>query len=101
MSATMKIFEQLTKNRPPPKASGVQREVLSLYRQFLRAAKEKQDSASTLAVIRMKFREKSKIPKTNLEAIEYHLERGYRQLNKFKNPNTSSMKFVSIKREDQ
>jgi len=101
MSAAMKIFEQLTKNRPPPKVSGVKREVLSLYRQFLRAAKEKPDNASTLSVIRMNFKQKSKIPKTNLEAIEYHIERGYRQLNKFKNSNVSSMRFVSVKHEDQ
>jgi len=98
----MKMFEQLTKFRPPPKASGVQREVLNLYRKFLRAAKEKPESErnSTLLVVRQKFREKSMIPRTNMESIEFHLEQGYRQLNQLKRPQVSSMSFVTIKRDE-
>eukprot|EP01128_Nolandella_sp_AFSM9_P012382 TRINITY_DN9222_c0_g1_i1.p1 TRINITY_DN9222_c0_g1~~TRINITY_DN9222_c0_g1_i1.p1 ORF type:complete len:121 (-),score=21.84 TRINITY_DN9222_c0_g1_i1:205-540(-) len=77
-------FAELAKNFSvgSPTHSGVQLEVLRLYRQFVRVAKAKPEAtrAQTLATVRRKFREGAQIPRTQYERIEYYLEVGHRRL---------------------
>lgn len=58
--------------------SQLQKEVLKLYRAFLRTGARK--SAETKNIVRQTFKENAKIPPNNVQLIEYHLRRGRSQL---------------------
>ena len=62
--------------------SGLQRQVLALYRAFLRAARVKSPEARApfVALVRQEFDRQRVLPKGNTAAIEYLLRRGQRQL---------------------
>ncbi|XP_014052071.1 succinate dehydrogenase assembly factor 1, mitochondrial isoform X1 [Salmo salar] len=68
--------------------SKLQKQVLSLYRQFLRAG---QDKPGFLPRIRDEFRENSHIKKTDVMHIEYLYRRGQRQLDQLKDVNTKQL----------
>lgn len=68
--------------------SNLQKLVLSLYKQFLRAAKDK---PGFLPRIQHDFRKNSKIPRTDVMHIEYLLRLGRRQLDQLKDSNTKQL----------
>eukprot|EP00062_Callorhinchus_milii_P024353 gi/632984166/ref/XP_007909005.1/ PREDICTED: succinate dehydrogenase assembly factor 1, mitochondrial [Callorhinchus milii] len=70
--------------------SKLQKHVLNLYREFLRAARGK---SGFLPRIREEFRRNSQIPKTDVMQIEYLLRRGQRQLQMLKDSHTKRLGF--------
>ncbi|KAG8432717.1 hypothetical protein GDO86_017095 [Hymenochirus boettgeri] len=77
------------------KHSRLQKQILSLYRQFLNAGKEK---PGFLPQIQNEFRKNAKIPKTDVMHIEYLLRRGQRQLQQLKDVTTVQLgAFVKTK----
>ncbi|XP_075694706.1 succinate dehydrogenase assembly factor 1, mitochondrial [Rhinoderma darwinii] len=68
--------------------SNLQKQVLSLYKQFLRAGKDK---PGFLPRIQNDFRKNAKIPRTDIMHIEYLLRRGWRQLDQMKDVNTKQL----------
>ncbi|KAK8180199.1 hypothetical protein HDK77DRAFT_383943 [Phyllosticta capitalensis] len=63
------------------KLSGLQRDVLSLYRQCLRAARKKPEASC-----RQEFEKNMSIGKRDFGAIEYVLRKGHRQLEIYEDP---------------
>ncbi|XP_027686993.2 succinate dehydrogenase assembly factor 1, mitochondrial [Chelonia mydas] len=79
--------------------SKLQKQVLSLYRQFLRASKEK---PGFLPCIQAEFRKNARIPRMDVMHIEYLLRRGQRQLEQLRDVNTKQMgTFVKTKPEER
>ncbi|KAJ8372606.1 hypothetical protein AAFF_G00280710 [Aldrovandia affinis] len=68
--------------------SKLQKQVLSLYRQFLRAG---QNKPGFLPRIRDEFRRNACIPKTDFMHIEYLFRRAQRQLEQLKDVNTKQL----------
>ncbi|XP_056408449.1 succinate dehydrogenase assembly factor 1, mitochondrial [Hyla sarda] len=68
--------------------SNLQKQVLSLYKQFLRAGKDK---PGFLPQIQHVFRKNAKIPRTDIMHIEYLLRQGRRQLDQLKDVNTKQL----------
>ncbi|XP_053303946.1 succinate dehydrogenase assembly factor 1, mitochondrial [Spea bombifrons] len=68
--------------------SKLQKQILILYKQFLRAGKEK---PGFLPRIQQEFRNNAKIPKTDVMHIEYLVRRGQRQLEQLKDVNTKQL----------
>ncbi|EQC38520.1 hypothetical protein SDRG_04227 [Saprolegnia diclina VS20] len=67
--------------------SGLQKQVFSLYRSYLRVAYEKQrlGEEGTVAFVRDRFRsEAHSIDRMNFHMIEYLLRKGERQVKQFK-----------------
>ena len=67
--------------------SRVQKQVLSLYKQFMRATK---DQPGFQEYIQREFRKNAAMPKTESIKIEYLLRRGWRQLDMLKTSSVSS-----------
>ncbi|KAF2456716.1 complex 1 protein-domain-containing protein [Lineolata rhizophorae] len=65
-----------------PRLSGLQRDVLSLYRACLRAARKKpaDTRANFIEFARREFRANASIDRKNFAAIEFMLRKGQRQL---------------------
>ncbi|XP_038890134.1 succinate dehydrogenase assembly factor 1, mitochondrial [Benincasa hispida] len=73
------------------KLSGLQKQVLSLYRAFLRAARSKsaEDRRQIESIVAAEFRRNAKqIDRKNFIHIEYLLRRGNKQLDQLKSPGT-------------
>ncbi|XP_078287107.1 succinate dehydrogenase assembly factor 1, mitochondrial [Rhinoraja longicauda] len=68
--------------------SKLQKQVLKLYKQFLRAAKDK---PGFLPLIQEEFHKNSKIPRMDVMHIEYLYRRGQRQLELLKESNTKQV----------
>ena len=68
--------------------SKLQKQVLALYRQFLRAG---QDKPGFIPRIRDEFRENARIKKTDVMHIEYLYRRAQRQLEQLKDVNTKQL----------
>uniref|UniRef100_A0A3B5B381 Complex 1 LYR protein domain-containing protein n=2 Tax=Stegastes partitus TaxID=144197 RepID=A0A3B5B381_9TELE len=68
--------------------SKLQKQVLALYRQFLRAG---QDKPGFIPRIRDEFRENARIKKTDVMHIEYLYRRGQRQLEQLRDANTKQL----------
>ncbi|XP_066495098.1 succinate dehydrogenase assembly factor 1, mitochondrial [Tiliqua scincoides] len=78
--------------------SKLQKQVLALYRNFLRASKDK---PGFLPRIRAEFRKNAQIPRTDVMYIEYLVRRGQRQLEQLQNAHTKQMgAFVKTNLED-
>ncbi|XP_067279072.1 succinate dehydrogenase assembly factor 1, mitochondrial isoform X2 [Pseudorasbora parva] len=77
--------------------SKLQKQVLSLYRQFLRAA---QDKPGFIPRIRDEFRANAAIKKNDVMHIEYLYRRGTRQLDLLKDVNTKQLGSFSKSKED-
>ncbi|XP_068594740.1 succinate dehydrogenase assembly factor 1, mitochondrial [Brachionichthys hirsutus] len=72
--------------------SKLQTQVLALYRQFLRAGRDK---PGFIPRIRDEFRSNARIKKTEMMYIEYLYRRGQRQLEQLKDVNTKQLGFFS------
>lgn len=68
--------------------SKLQKQVLALYRQFLRAGKDK---PGFIPRIREEFRVNARIKKTDVMHIEYLYRRGQRQLEQLRDVNTKQL----------
>lgn len=85
------------------KLSGMQKQALSLYRGFLRAARSKpiEDRKRIEMIVSTEFRRNSKeVDRKNFQYIEYLLRLGTKQLDQLKSPDIvslSSMKVVTSK----
>lgn len=78
------------------RASGLQRDVLHLYRDLLRAAKLK-GGPSTARFVREEFREKAfNVQKNDFKKIEHLLRYGTKQKKLFEMPGFSGTKFFSV-----
>ncbi|KXL41645.1 hypothetical protein M433DRAFT_72641 [Acidomyces richmondensis BFW] len=73
--------------------SGLQRDVLTLYRRCLRAAREKPVSTRPHfeAFARKEFQKHLKMDKKDFITIEYLLRRGSRQLELYKSPGVTDI----------
>lgn len=82
------------------KLSGMQKQVLSLYRGFLRAARSKQtteDRRRIETIVSTEFRKNSKeVDRKNFQYIEYLLRLGHKQLDQLKSPDMVSISSVKI-----
>ncbi|XP_051955472.1 succinate dehydrogenase assembly factor 1, mitochondrial [Xyrauchen texanus] len=78
--------------------SKLQMQILSLYRQFLRAAEEK---PGFIPRIRDEFRANASIKKTDVMHIEYLYRRAQRQLELLKDVNTKQLGAFSKSKEDR
>ncbi|KKA26501.1 hypothetical protein TD95_004481 [Thielaviopsis punctulata] len=64
--------------------SGLQKDVLALYRQCLRAARQKKESRTHFeGFARAEFEKYRKLDKRDFSTIEYFLRKGQRQLEMF------------------
>lgn len=83
-----------------PRLSGMQREVLGLYRGFLRAARSKfpEDRQRIESIVAAEFRRNAReVDRKNFIYIEYLLRRGKKQLDQLKSPGTTGLSSFSSK----
>ncbi|PYH94424.1 hypothetical protein BO71DRAFT_419341 [Aspergillus ellipticus CBS 707.79] len=68
--------------------SGLQREVLSLYRRCLRETRKKplETRGNFMAYTRVEFRKHATVSKKDFNAIEFLLRKGQRQLEMYSSP---------------
>ncbi|CAA7029005.1 unnamed protein product [Microthlaspi erraticum] len=82
------------------KLSGMQKQVLSLYRGFLRAARSKttqEDRKRIETIVSNEFRQKSKeVDRKNFQYIEYLLRLGTKQLDQLKSPDMVSISSIKV-----
>ncbi|XP_034975251.1 succinate dehydrogenase assembly factor 1, mitochondrial [Zootoca vivipara] len=84
--------------RPMARHSKLQKQVLGLYRSFLRAGKDK---PGFLPRIQAEFRKNAQIPRTDVMIIEYLVRRGQRQLEQLRDAHTKQMgAFVRTEQEE-
>ena len=79
--------------------SGMQKQVLSLYRGFLRAARSKSDEErhKIESIVSEEFRRNSKeVDQKNFIYIEYLLRRGNKQLDQLRNPGTTGLTSLEV-----
>ncbi|ODV76160.1 Sdh6p CYBJADRAFT_170621 [Cyberlindnera jadinii NRRL Y-1542] len=81
----------------PPKVkrlSGLQKEVLRLYRKCLRASftKPKENQHHFIEYSRNEFKKHQKLPKKEYSTIEYLLRTGYRRFEMFSAPEIKDIK---------
>jgi len=79
--------------------SGMQKQVLSLYRGFLRAARSKpeEERRNIESLVSRQFRRNSKqVDRKNFQYIEYLLRRGHKQLDQLNNPGTTGLSSLQL-----
>ncbi|KAJ4828447.1 hypothetical protein Tsubulata_041433 [Turnera subulata] len=82
-----------------PRLSGMQKQVLRLYRGFLRVARTKsaEERRRIESVVSGEFRRNSKeVDRKNFLYIEYLLRRGNKQLDQLKSPDTVGLSSVHV-----
>ncbi|XP_057970919.1 succinate dehydrogenase assembly factor 1, mitochondrial isoform X2 [Malania oleifera] len=82
-----------------PKLSGMQKQVLSLYRSFLRAARSKspEDRRQIESIVSAEFHRNSKlIDRKNFLYIEYLLRRGKKQLDQLRSPDMVGLSSLNV-----
>lgn len=82
-----------------PRLSGMQKQVLSLYRGFLRAARSKseEERRKIESIVSEEFRRNSKqVDRKNFLYIEYLLRRGKKQLDQLRNPGTTGLSSLQV-----
>ncbi|KAK9928142.1 hypothetical protein M0R45_025291 [Rubus argutus] len=82
-----------------PRLSGMQRQVLSLYRGFLRAARLKSadDRQKIESLISNEFRCNAKnVDRKNFLYIEYLLRHGKKQLDQLRSPDTVGLSALNV-----
>ncbi|EXC12324.1 hypothetical protein L484_004472 [Morus notabilis] len=82
-----------------PRLSGLQKQVLSLYRGFLRAARLKsaEDRRRIESTVSAEFRRNAKqIDHKNFLHIEYLLRRGKKQLDQLRSPDTIGLSSINV-----
>ena len=75
--------------------SALQKNILSLYAQFVRVSKEK---PGVLERVRREFKEGAKLPKDNTLHIESMLRRAKNQLNMLRSNQVTSIQKITIKK---
>lgn len=88
----------------PRRLSGMQKQALSLYRGFLRAARSKpaEERRQIESVVSSEFRKNSKqVDRKNFIYIEYLLRRGNKQLDQLKSPDTVGLSSLSVDSSSQ
>ncbi|CAL5211773.1 unnamed protein product [Lathyrus oleraceus] len=81
------------------KLSGMQKQVLSLYRGFLRAARSKsvEKCCKIESVVCLEFCRNSKeVDRKNFQYIEYLLRRGHKQLDQLRNSGTTGLSSLQL-----
>lgn len=75
----------------------LQRQVVSLYRQFVRAIRTKDPGvqAELLGHVRGEFVKRRGIPRPNIQLIEHHLRHGARQLELLREPSVTGISGAS------
>ncbi|RAL42754.1 hypothetical protein DM860_009261 [Cuscuta australis] len=80
--------------------SGMQKQVLSLYRQFLRAARskpQKEERMQIKCLVSTEFRRNAlEVDRKNFLYIEYLLRRGKKQLDLLKSPDTVGLSSLNV-----
>lgn len=82
-----------------PKLSGLQKQVLDLYRKFLRAARSKgpEERQKIETVISAEFRHNAKsVDRKSFVHIEYLLRRGKKQLDQLCSPGTVALSILQV-----
>ncbi|KAK3172234.1 hypothetical protein Dsin_001639 [Dipteronia sinensis] len=82
-----------------PRLSGIQKQVLSLYREFLRVARSKsgEDRHQIESIVSAEFRHNSnEIDCKNFIYIEYLLRRGKKQLEQLKSPDIVGLSYLNV-----
>ncbi|KAH7525098.1 succinate dehydrogenase assembly factor 1, mitochondrial [Ziziphus jujuba] len=82
-----------------PRLSGMQRQVLGLYRGFLRAARLKsiEDRQKIESIVSAEFRHNAKhVDRKNFLYIEYLLRRGKKQLDQLKSPDIDGLSSLDV-----
>ncbi|CDP00907.1 unnamed protein product [Coffea canephora] len=82
-----------------PRLSGMQKQVLALYRGFLRAAHSKspEERHKIESFVSSEFRRNAKqIDRKNFQYIEYLLRLGKKQLEQLKNPDTIGLSSLTV-----
>lgn len=82
-----------------PRLSGMQKQVLALYRGFLRAARSKsnEERREIQLIVSSEFRRNSKeIDRKNFQYIEYLIRRGRKQLDQLKSPDTVGLSSLTV-----
>ncbi|KAI8542445.1 succinate dehydrogenase assembly factor 1, mitochondrial [Rhododendron vialii] len=81
------------------KLSGMQKQVLGLYRGFLRAARTKspEERRQIESIVSAEFRRNSKlVDRKNFIYIEYLLRRGKKQLDQLSSPDTVGLSYLNV-----
>ncbi|TKY71077.1 Succinate dehydrogenase assembly factor 1 [Spatholobus suberectus] len=79
--------------------SGMQKQVLSLYRGFLRAARSKsyEERRKIESIVSQEFRRNARdVDRKNFLYIEYLLRRGNKQLDQLRNPGTTGLSSLQV-----
>ncbi|KAL6963927.1 hypothetical protein U1Q18_034934 [Sarracenia purpurea var. burkii] len=82
-----------------PKLSGMQKQVLGLYRGFLRAARTKSaaDRRQIESIVSAEFHRNAKlVDRKSFLYIEYLLRRGKKQLEQLKSPDTVGLSYQNL-----
>ncbi|XP_028805676.1 succinate dehydrogenase assembly factor 1, mitochondrial [Neltuma alba] len=82
-----------------PRLSGMQKQVLSLYRGFLRVARSKseEERRKIESVVSEEFRRNGKqVDRKNFLYIEYLLRRGKKQLDQLSDPGTTGLSSLQV-----
>ncbi|GKV09230.1 hypothetical protein SLEP1_g20767 [Rubroshorea leprosula] len=82
-----------------PRLSGMQKQVLSLFREFLRAARLKppEERHRIESIVTSEFRCNSKqIDRKNFLYIEYLIRRGKKQLDQLRSPDTIGLSSLNV-----
>ncbi|XP_057793869.1 succinate dehydrogenase assembly factor 1, mitochondrial [Salvia miltiorrhiza] len=82
-----------------PRLSGMQLQVLALYRGFLRAARTKspEERSRIEALVSQEFRRNSsQVDRKNYLYIEYLVRRGKKQLDQLKSPETVGLASLNV-----
>ncbi|KAL3845708.1 hypothetical protein ACJIZ3_003111 [Penstemon smallii] len=82
-----------------PRLSGVQKQVLALYRGFLRTARSKspEERSRIESIVSAEFRHNSsQVDRKNFLYIEYLLRRGKKQLDQLKSPDTVGLSSLNV-----
>lgn len=80
--------------------SGLQREVLGLYKKMLVTAQRKNLPPTTIDLIRSRFRARAQWPRRDVETIEGWLRNGYNQLEQMQNTQTQTVRVLSFRSGD-
>jgi hypothetical protein len=71
--------------------SGLQIQVLSMYRILLRAAETKDNATTIKQMIRSEFRKNATIPVAHHNRIEWHINQSRNKLELLQNPNVKNI----------
>jgi succinate dehydrogenase assembly factor 1 len=85
--------------RKMARLSGMQKQVLSLYRSFLRAARTKpaESRKDIESFVGAEFRKNAKVDKKDFQSVEFLMRRGHKQLEMLKSRDVSGFSYMAPK----